>query len=199
MSTATIMRLCRAPHGLVVRVAIAGALSCGSPAADPADTVERYFDLLARDPVRTLPLLTDDFHRRHGLGVVTADEARRLARGERGGAAAAPAGAPADRYQMGWLAIQSREPYRVLRDRLAVTREAVEAGARAAVVTVRVEPDAAPAFVQRFELVRAGPADRWRIDAVMQLEVAPPSQPAAFVAWPNEAARRRLEASRPAP
>jgi hypothetical protein len=199
MSTATTLRPRRAPRGLVARVAIAGALSCGSPAADPADTVERYFDLLARDPVRTLPLLTDDFHRRHALGVVTADEARRLARGERSGAAAAPAGAPVDRYQMGWLAVQSREPFRMLRDRLAVTREAVEAGERTAVVTVRVEPGAEPAFSQRFELVRAGPSDRWRIDAVAQLEVAPQSLPAAFVAWPNETTRRRLEASRPAP
>jgi hypothetical protein len=179
-----------------VVLGLVATLACATTPPDPADTVARYFGFLARDPIRTLPLLTDAFHRRHALGVVTAEAARRLARGERTETGAAPASGPVDRYQLGWLAVQSREPYRALRDRLVVTQEAVEAGDRHASVTVRIQAGATPGFVQRFELERGGPAERWRIDAVSQLEVAPASLPAAFVAWPNEATRRRIEASR---
>src|SRR5690606_4501880 len=84
-------------------------------AASPAAVVDAYFRFLGRDPMRTLPLLADAFHRRHGLGVVTAG----------GAAAAAPAPPPApaavslDRLQLGWLAVQGRDAFRALRDTLA--------------------------------------------------------------------------------
>lgn len=157
-------------------------------AASPAAVVDAYFRFLGRDPMRTLPLLADAFHRRHGLGVVTAG----------GAAAAAPAPPPApaavslDRLQLGWLAVQGRDAFRALRDTLAIgPLEVAQAGDRAE-VTVEVAPANAPPFVQRFELRPEGAARGWRIAAIEQSDVAAASLPAAFVAYPNEATRRRL-------
>ena len=161
-------------------------LGCGAAPRAPADAVRDYFRFLARDPIRTLPLLTPAFHVQHGLHAVTNAEASGHPKGE------TTAAWGLDRLELGWLAVQSREPYRVLSDRLSVTLVDVQQSGDRAVVTARIQAAGRP-FEQRFELVREGPAGPWRIDAVEQAGVLPDSRLAAFVAHPTESERRRLE------
>jgi hypothetical protein len=171
---------------------LAAALACGAAAvAPPTEVVDRYFRFLARDPIRTLPLLTPGFHERHGLHVVTSAEARWELRGGR----PAPESAPfaLDRYQLAWLTVQSREAFAALREELAWTL--LDEGSKddRAWVRVRVQAKNGPPFEQRFSLVRSEPGGLWRIDAVEQIGVGRRNRGAAFVAWPSEAARRQIE------
>lgn len=180
-------------------LALTLALGCRSAEpAPPAAVVDRYFRFLARDPIRTLPLLTPAFHEQHGLHVVTTAEARRWQEELRSGAAPAPPPAAeerfaVDRLQLAWLAVQAREPFRALRDRLAWSRLGEGLEGDRAWVRVRVQAGDEPPFEQRFALVRTGPGAAWRIDAVEQGGVARGNRAAAFVAHPSEATRRELE------
>lgn len=149
----------------------------GSPAA----VVDAYFRALGRDPLRTLPLLTDDAHRRHGL--LLADTAER---------AAPPAGVPVSRHQVAWLALEKRESYRVRADLLAVEPVAASQDGGRASVTVRVSAPGEPPFEQRFALQRQDAGSPWRIDDVTQEGVGDGNGSSAFVAWPSEALRERL-------
>ena len=56
-------------HALAILLAVVGwvVVSCGAPDHDPAETVRRYLDAVANDPIRTLSLVSDRFHRTHGL------------------------------------------------------------------------------------------------------------------------------------
>jgi hypothetical protein len=164
------------------------AIGCGSPLATPSDVVRGYFDALARDPIRTLPLLTDAFHRRHALRVVTSADAE-------GRPSEPTATALAiDRHQLGWLAVQSRpELARLLAGEATQIDDDRERGDIAS-IAVRVAPREAPPFEQRFALVRSGPLGSWRIDAIEQSGVVPENEAAAFATYPNEAARRALAA-----
>jgi len=164
------------------------AAGCARPAS-PTEVVAAYFAALGRDPIRTLPLLTPAFHEQHGLHAVTSAEARA------GGSGEAPrAGALAvDRFELGWLAVQSREGFRALRGLLAVTPVRDEITGDRAGVTVLVQAGAGPAFEQRFALAREAPGASWRIDSIEQSGVAPGAELAAFVAHPTEAERQRLE------
>ena len=164
------------------------AAACARPAS-PAEVVAAYFAALGRDPIRTLPLLTPAFHEQHALHAVTSAEARGGGRGEPPDAGALAV----DRFELGWLAVQSREGFRALRDRLGVTPIGDEATGDRAHVSVRIEAGAAPAFEQRFALVRQAPGAPWRIDSIEQSGVAPGAELAAFVAHPTEAERVRLE------
>jgi hypothetical protein len=169
------------------------ATACGAPAAPPSDVVRTYFRSLGRDPMRTLPLVTDAFHRRHALRVVTSAEAQAAA--DRA-PDTAPNALALDRHQLGWLAIQSRpELARLLAAETTRIGDAHESGDTAS-VDVEVAPRDAPAFAQRFALVR-GAGGAWRIDAIEQSGVVPANAASAFAAYPNEAARRAL-AARPA-
>ncbi len=169
------------------------ATGCGAPrSATPAATVDAYFRDLGRDPIRTLPLLTTGFHEQHGLGVVTAAEAQRLAHGVASNPAGASAAASVDRLQLGWLAVQSRTEFRAVRDRLRVTPSSVTEDGAGAVVVVHVQPNGTAGFDQRFELSRSASSGAWRIETVEQEGVVAESRAAAFVAHPNEIARRRL-------
>jgi hypothetical protein len=187
------MTLLRVALGVVLLLA---APSCRAPAAvAPDEVVARYFRFLARDPIRTLPLLTPAFHAGHGLHVVTTAEARRWRPDAQREAVPDPEPRPfaVDRYMLAWLAVQTRAPFRATRERLGWERlDGAEAGARAW-VEVRVRPAAQPPFVQRFALVREGPGHAWRIDAVEQRGVVRENRAAAFVAWPSEASRRTME------
>lgn len=168
-------------------LAVVIALGCGASHETPADVAQAYFRALGSDPIRTLPLLTPEFHRRHGLRVATAADAEQ-------GAAVAPAGEIAlDRHQLGWLAVQA-QPWLAKRVAELVTQigDTREDGDRAT-VAVRVDPRNGPGFEQRFDLVRASDG-AWRIDAIEQIGVAPASAPAAFAAYPSEATRRALAA-----
>jgi hypothetical protein len=169
------------------------AIGCGTPdTRTPTATVDAYFRDLARDPIRTLPLLTPTFHRQHGLGVVTATEAQQVARGGAANGADAVAPAGLDRLQLGWLAVQSRDSFRALRDRFTVTPGAVTKDGASAMVVVRVEADGAAPFDQRFELSRSAADGAWRIESVEQQGVLPENLATAFVAHPSEVTRRHL-------
>lgn len=163
------MRALRAAFAFVLLAA------CGAPPSTPSDVVAAYFADLGRDPIRMLPLTTDAYHSAHGLWIVASGEPR------------------VDRNQVAWLAIQNRADFEQLaRGLVATPRDASEQGDVAS-VAVRVAPAKGPAFVQRFQLVRAGPTAAWRIDAVEQSGVDRGNAMAAFVAHPTEIARRALE------
>lgn len=169
-------------------LALLVALGCGGSGATPADVADAYFRSLAIDPIRTLPLLTPEFHRRHGLRVATAADAEAAA--ERRASADPAAALAVDRHQLAWLAIQSQPGFAKLAASLS-TRigDATEAGDTAR-VSAQIAPRDGPPFEQRFALVRASGA--WRIDAIEQAGVVSANAAAAFAAWPNEAARRAL-------
>jgi hypothetical protein len=169
------------------------AIGCGAPdLRTPTATVDAYFRDLARDPIRTLPLLTPGFHQQHGLGVVTAAEAQRLAHREPGPTPGAVDPASVDRLQLGWLAVQSRDSFRALRDRFMVTLVTVTEDGASARVVVRVQADGAAPFDQRFELSRSAADGAWRIESVEQEGVVAASLATAFVAHPSEVTRRQL-------
>jgi hypothetical protein len=169
------------------------AIACGVPEDRPDATVRDYARLLARDPARTLPLVTDAFHARHALHVATAAEARGVAAG-RGDAGDAGATLAVDRLQLGWLVVQSRPDFA---ERLATLSWAIgdpdQRGDHAQAVA-RVVPRDAPPFDLRFSLVRDPASHVWRIDAIEPSGVIEANAAAAFVAYPNEAARRALAA-----
>ena len=169
------------------------AIGCGAPdTRTPTATVDAYFRDLARDPIRTLPLLTPTFHRQHGLGVVTATEAQQVARGGAANGAEAVAPAGLDRLQLGWLAVQSRDSFRALRDRLTVTPGTITEDGANAVVVVRVQAERTASFDQRFELSHATADGAWHIESVEQDGIVAGNRAAAFVAHPSESTRRQL-------
>jgi hypothetical protein len=177
---------------------LAGDGDAGAPAA----VVAAYFRALGRDPIRTLPLLTDAAHREHALRLATAADVARHLRGEAGaiaGAGEAGAPVPVERHQVAWLSIQKREPFRALGAQLALTPLSARVEGDRATVAVRIEPPGGVAFEQAFGLVRAGAGAPWRIDGVEQRGVTAANGPAAFVAWPNEATRAWLESAQPPP
>jgi hypothetical protein len=175
-------------------LALAG---CSASERTPASVVESYFRFLAVDPLRTLPLLTPGFHRRHALRAVTQAEAQAWV-SRRGSASQEkpelldPA-LSTDRFQLGWLSVQGRPEFaRLAREQARSVLDVRESGDEAEVIT-RIEPRSGPPFEQRFRLAREGTASLWRIDAVEQSGVESANAVAAFVAYPNENARRVLE------
>jgi len=166
---------------------VCATCACSAPPDFVAVTHE-YLLCIGRDPMRTLPLLTDGFHRRHGLHVATAAEAR-------GQGGAGPGDLALDRYQLGWLAVQSQpEMARVFGTTRRFMAGRSQADGDRAWVALPIAPLDGPAFEQRFTLVRAGPDAPWRIDAIEQSGVVAENAAAAFAAYPNEAARRALAA-----
>ena len=191
----------RLAHVLLTAAFTLALVGCSRSAA-PEQVVDRYFARLARDPLGTLPLLSDAFHAEHGLRVTTRKRAAALRSGQ--GDEGVP-GAPQEmstpgelsRARLGWVAIQKRDPVRRLAPELAVeTLSARQDGDRAEVV-VRVSAPSLPAFVQRFALSRSGPTAAWRIDRVRQEEVAPSSRLPAMAALPSR--ERLLEILRAGP
>lgn len=174
-----------------VLAAIALVISgCGAPTSAPGDVVARYFAIIGRDPIRSLPLTTDAFHREHGLGLVTTSEARAWRGGEQ--VSVAPS-VRVDRAQVAWLAIQNRAEFAQYASRLALAPHDVVQTGDAATIAVDVTPPKGPAFVQTFHLVRSEPDSAWRIDSIEQSGVTPENQVWAFVAHPSETARRAIE------
>jgi hypothetical protein len=172
--------------------------ACGPGDREPRTVAEDYFRFLALDPLRTLPLLTTEFHRRHALRVVTQAEAQAwVSRREAASRADSQVAEPAlstDRHQLAWLSIQGRPEFaRLARESAHSVLDVRESGNEADVIT-RIEPRNGPPFEQRFRLVRDATEAAWRIDAIEQSGVAGASAAAAFVAYPNESARRALEA-----
>ena len=188
-------RLRRARAGLLALLLATLPWACGREAT-PEAVVAQYFARLGRDPLGTLPLLSDAFHGAHGLRVTTRQRARalRAGAGDEGlPGAPQPIDTPGEisRARLGWVAIQKREPVRGMAEQLRVETLSVRQEGDTAEVSVRVEAPALPAFVQRFRLSRTDGGSAWRIDAVSQEEVAPPSRRAAMAAWPSR--ERMLE------
>jgi len=174
-----------------------GLAACGKTEHTPTAVVESYFRFLAVDPLRTLPLLTSGFHRRHALRAVTQAEAQAwVSRRESASQADLEPVEPAlsiDRLQLGWLSVQRRPEFaRLARESARSVLDVRESGDEAEVIT-RIEPRSGPPFEQRFRLVREAAGSAWRIDAVEQSGVESANAVAAFVAYPNESARRALE------
>jgi len=175
-----------------------GLAACGPDEHPPGAIVEGYFRYLALDPLRTLPLLTPEFHRRHALRVVTQAEAQAwVSRREAASPAEAERAEPelsTDRFQLAWLSIQGRPEFaKRARESLHSVLDIRERNDEADVIT-RIEPRTGPPFEQRFRLVREAAGSAWRIDAVEQSGVESANAVAAFIAYPNENARRALEA-----
>lgn len=162
-------------RGCLVLAALA-ALACSSPDT-PSDVVVRYFETLGRDPMRTLPITTAEFHRRHGLML----------------ASTAPNPGSVDREQLAWLAVQRQPEFTQLVASLTTSILRVEEHDGAADVVVRVETPGEPAFEQRFDLARDA-RSRWRIEAVAQTGVSDGALPAAFAAYPSRVTQQRLGA-----
>jgi len=189
-----------ARHAVVV-LGLLGVLAlaaCGPREHEPGAVVEAYFRSLALDPLRTLPLLTPAFHRRHALRVVTQAEAQAwVSRRESASRADSQPAAPelsTDRHQLAWLSIQGRPEFaRLARESARSVLDVRESGDHADVIT-RIEPRNEPPFEQRFRLVRDTTEGAWRIDGIEQSGVVGANAAAAFVAYPNESARRALEA-----
>jgi hypothetical protein len=162
------------------------------PPADPgpANLALRYFELLARDPIRLLVLLTPEYHLEHGLRArpVWEETQPDADPGESGSASAAPL---AER-QIGWLTVLQAPIQRDLSRRLSVqVGRTIAEGNRAAVVT-RVQAPGTPPFVQRFFLEHAGAGASWRVRSIEQRRVGPRNALAALVAAPDEKRRREL-------
>lgn len=183
------------PLALALVACLAATPGCGD-APGPARVTELYFARLASDPLGTLPLLGDAFHAEHGLRPTTRQRARALRESgddARMAGAPGPIDAPGElaRARLAWIAVQKREPVRSLAPDLGVEGLAETVEGDRAVVSARVTPPGAPAFVQRFSLSRAAPGKPWRIDSVVQEEVAPASRRGAMAAAPSRA--RTLE------
>jgi len=173
----------------LVAFAVLALAACGGQPRTPGDVVALYFASLGRDPMRSLPITTEAFHRAHGLGPVTTAEARAW----RGGAQieiAAPE--RVDRAQLAWLAIQNRGEFARVASELVATPKDVQEAGEVATVTVTVARGRAEPFQQSFRLIREAPASGWRIDAITQSGVGPDNEVAAFVAHPTEPVRRAI-------
>ncbi len=178
-------------------IALLALVACGAQPRTPDAVVSAYFATLGRDPIRSLPLTTEAFHRAHGLSIVTTSEARAW----RGGAELAakpsdPHGIAAperiDRAQVAWLAIQNRADFARVASGLVATQKDVQESDEVATVTVAVTHAQAAPFLQIFRLLRESPDSSWRIDAIDQSGVGPDNDVAAFVAHPTEQARRAI-------
>ena len=185
----------RRATALLGLLALAG---CSATERTPASVVESYFDCLAVDPLRTLPLLTPEFHRRHALRAVTQAEAQAwISRRESASQLDPERAEPelsTDRFQLAWLSIQGRPEFaRLARESARSVLDVRESNDEAEVIT-RIEPRNGPPFEQSFRLAREGTGSAWRIDAVEQRGVVSANAVAAFVAYPNERSRRALEA-----
>jgi hypothetical protein len=160
------------PRAILVAATLLG-VACAGGARTPADVVGAYFRGVGRNPIATLPLTTDAFHERHGLQL------------------AARSGAGADEARAAWLAVQSRPELLVMAQQLRTQVASATESGDTAVVLVQVATRAGIAFEQRFALVRDWDG-AWRIDAIEQSGVEEDDAIPAFVAYPNEAARRAL-------
>lgn len=162
----------------LIAVAIAG---CGATPNAPQDVVALYFRSLGRDPVRSAALVTPAFHARHGLRIqsawtdtASAEQPFRLSGAE-----------------LAWLGVQRRPEYFAYAPQLTVSVGDVQSDdGLHAVVTSRVAGPGAPAFTQRFFLLRKQPDAEWLIDRIEQQDVVPANRTAAFVASPSRAEGR---------
>lgn len=172
--------------------ACALALACGAPGT-PEETARAFLARVGRDPIGTLPLLSEDFHGRHALRHTMPGASETLLSRY---AAPLPAEPAARRRELaaarlGWLILQRQETSRAHANVVGLERleEALD-GDRAR-VAFRIRLLDAPGFVQRFALVREGPGARWQIDAIEQEGVGAANVASAFALAPSTELLRR--------
>lgn len=169
----------------------AAAFGCAPAPPGPAETLERYLDALAGDPIRTLAMLTPGFHDRHGLRFEEVAD-RPFAAPRR----AAPSADPLlerERARLGWLTVLTKRIFALQsgRFRHRVVSEAVRGDV--AEVVVQVEP---PPLEARFELRRGARGGGWQIDAVHLPDLDESQWLQAFLIAPDAELHRRIAAAR---
>lgn len=182
----------------ILAAALLLAVACGAPPRSPIETVRLYLDLLPRDPVRTLELLSDDFHRQHGLRF--AEVGDQPFRADDGSDRAAPS-RPEDpdleltRARFGWLTALTKRVFALQAHRFSHELGPPEVDGDRARVPIRVAERGRPPLDATFALAR-GADGRWRIAAIERGEVADPDLIRAFVLAPDAELNRRILASR---
>lgn len=170
----------------------AGALACGAPDT-PEATARAFLSRVSRDPIGTLPLLSEDFHGRHALRHSLPGASQTLLSRY---AAPLPSEPVARRRELaaarlGWLILQRQETVGSNADFLELERLEEQVEGDRARVAFRIRLLDAPGFVQRFELVRRAPGARWQIDAIEQEGVSAANVANAFALAPSTALLRR--------
>lgn len=158
------------------RIALAATVmllcaGCAEEPSTPQATVGQYLKYLGRDPMRVLPLLSDDFHRAHGmLFANTARLPHGMAKDARIETAVEDSDYDVERHRLGWLMAPAHvDPIRAMMPRLRELQLAwlsSEQQADRAQVALRswVEGDEPVDVV--FRLRREDASSPWRIDGV---------------------------------
>lgn len=189
-------------RGAATLAALAIALGCAGRAASPEAVVDRYLDALSADPIRTLALLSPEFHAAHGLrfeAVRDAPVIDRLvdpgSRAEwgRGAEGAGDADLERERAMLGWLTVLTKRLFARERPRLAATHLDTKLEGNAARVRVEVRHRDARPFRVDFSLSRAGAEAPWRIDALTIEDEARVPAVSAYLVAPTLERHRRLE------
>jgi hypothetical protein len=178
---------------VVVRAAwatalLAGLLACAGAERTPAQTVERYLDALAADPVRSLELLTPAFHTRHGLRFEEVADRPFAAPAARRPTPSGDASLELERARLGWLTVLTKRIFALQSPRFRRRVVSEEIRGDAAQVELVVEPSGLHA---RFALRREA-GEPWRIDAVVLPPVSDAQLVAAFLIAPNAELHRRI-------
>jgi hypothetical protein len=178
---------------VVVRAALGAALlaallACAGAERTPAETVERYLDALAHDPIRSLALLTPAFHTRHGLRFEAVAERPFAAPPTLPPTPSGDAALELERARLGWLTVLTKRIFALQSPRFRRRVVAEEVRGDTAQVDLAVEPSGLRA---RFALRReaGGP---WRIDAVELPPISDAQLVAAFLIAPNAELHRRI-------
>jgi hypothetical protein len=189
-------------RSLAALVLCVGSLACGAPAASPSRTVERYLDTLARDPIRSLTLVTDDFQRGHGMRFAEVGDAppdsihfEGAAEPAWGAAASAASADPTlelERARLGWLTTLTRRAYARQVPEISLEELVEEITGDRARVELRARYRGQTADV-RFHLVRPAASGRWRIDAIEIADEAALAPSLPYLLAPNAERHRRLE------
>ena len=176
-----------------VVLSLAACLACAPAPPDPVQVVERYFAWVGRDPVRVLPLLSDAYHRSHGLTVAKLENFSwghrtyidpERATGANPDLAAVDAERGIDGARFAWLMIQIAPNFQQLARQLEYQVVGSRVDGDRATVDVRI--GRAIGFRQRFELSRDPDVGRWRIDGATQEGVVRSTSYLAFIAMPAE-------------
>ena len=189
-------------RGRAVGVALVAALACAGDERSPAQTVERYLDALARDPVRSLTLVSDDFQRRHGMRFDLVGQAPPRSIhfegsaepewGEAGRASAADPALELERARLGWLTTLTRRVYARQVPEIALDELTESRAGDAARVRTRARYAGQTASLD-FALVRDKPSAAWRIDAIEVENEAALAPPLPYLVAPTAARHRRVE------
>ncbi len=172
-------------------IALLLALGCVDAPRGPVATVERYFEVLARDPMRTLELVTPDFHLSHALPAWRPEDRPGQRAPDPGNRPPIDPQVAVEDGRVGWLnaqiPTQVQTPLREMVFELSEER----VGQQDALVVVTVQPAIGARFLQRFFLTRNEGV--WLIDRIEQEGPAGSwNEMARYAAYPNEALARRL-------